>query len=82
MVELDQVLLDLLKPLVVDKENLSVTVEEGKTESDVILHVHANSEDIARMIGKKGTIATSVRQVLSIATTALNKHFSIYFEQN
>ncbi len=81
MAELDKVLLDLLLPLVADKDLLSVKEMPGHDESEILLVVNAKDSDIARLIGKKGMMASALRQVMSVASHTQDKRVTIKFEQ-
>ena len=81
MVELDQVLRNLIEPMVEDKEKLDVRKLDGKDEKDVILCVYASSNDIAHLIGRNGSMASALRQVMSVAAHSDDKRISIKFEQ-
>lgn len=81
MAELDRVLLDLVKPMVEDPDSLEVRVMPESNDREVILHVYAKNDDIARLIGRKGSMASALRQVMSVASHADNKKINIKFEQ-
>lgn len=81
MAALDQVLLDLVKPMVEDKESLEVKVMPSNNENEILLNVYAKNDDIARLIGRKGSMASALRQVMSVASHTDNKRVSIKFEQ-
>ncbi len=81
MAKLDQVLLDLVKPMVEDKESLEVREMPSNNEKEIVLHVYAKNDDIARLIGRKGSMASALRQVMSVASHTDNKKVSIKFEQ-
>ncbi len=81
MAELDQVLKDLVAPMVNDRESLDIRVTSGLKDRDVVLHVYAKSDDIARLIGRKGMMASALRQVMSIASHSEDKRVSIKFEE-
>lgn len=81
MAELDKVLFDLVLPMVEDKQSLSVGQIESDDENEVVLKVTAKNEDIARLIGRKGSMATALRQVMSIASHAEQKRVAIKFEE-
>ena len=49
-------------------------------ENEVLLYVYANSDDVARLIGRKGSMASSIRQMMSIASRDENKRITIKFE--
>ena len=49
-------------------------------ENEVLLYVYANSDDVARLIGRKGTMASSIRQMMTIASKEAHKKISVKFE--
>lgn len=80
MVDLEKTLLDLCKPLVEGKDALSVKTMTSTNENEVLLYVYANGEDVARLIGRKGAMASSIRQMMSIAARDVHKRISVKFE--
>ena len=81
MAELDKVLLDLVKPMVDNPEKLEVRQMPGNSDRDLVLYVYASDSDIARLIGKKGMMASALRQVMSVASHTDHKHINIKFEK-
>ena len=81
MAELEKVLLNLVKPMVEDKESLDVRLMPSLDDKEVLLHVYAKNDDIARLIGRKGSMASALRQVMSVASHSNNKKVTIKFEQ-
>ena len=81
MAELDKVLLNLVKPMVEDKESLDVRLMPSLDDKEVLLHVYAKNDDIARLIGRKGSMASALRQVMSVASHSNSKKVTIKFEQ-
>ncbi|MBQ6221414.1 MAG: KH domain-containing protein [Solobacterium sp.] len=81
MAALDRVLFDLIEPLVEDKANLEVKEMPADNHREVILYVYAKDEDIARLIGRKGTMASALRQVMMVASHAEDKRVTIKFEK-
>lgn len=81
MAELDKVLLDLVKPMVEDKDDLEVRIMPSADDKEVLLHVYAKNDDIARLIGRKGSMASALRQVMSVASHTEDKKVTIKFEQ-
>jgi len=80
MTDLEKVLLNVVKPICSDPETVSVKRMESLNENEILLYVYAPNEDIARLIGKQGTMANSIRQMLQVASRVENKHISIKFE--
>jgi predicted RNA-binding protein YlqC (UPF0109 family) len=81
MAELDKVLLDLVRPMVENPESLDVRTMPSLNEREIVLHVYATNEDIARLIGRKGSMASALRPVMSVASHAEDKKVTIKFEQ-
>lgn len=80
MVNLEKTLYDLCQPLVEDKKALSVKTMASSYENEVLLYVYANGDDVARLIGRKGAMASSIRQMMSIAARETHKRISVKFE--
>ncbi|MDO4467628.1 MAG: KH domain-containing protein [Bacillota bacterium] len=80
MVNLEKTLYDMCQPLVEDKKALSVKTMASSYENEVLLYVYANGDDVARLIGRKGAMASSIRQMMSIAARETHKRISVKFE--
>ncbi len=80
MSDIEQILLDLVSPMVEDLASLSVKTLPSLDESEVILMVYAKSEDIARLIGRQGSMASAIRHMMSIPSRIEQKRISIKFE--
>lgn len=80
MVAFDKILLDLVKPMVEDQAGLDVRQMPSLNENEIVLHVYAKSNDVARLIGRKGSMASSLRQMMSIASKTEDKKITIQFE--
>ena len=80
MIDLEKVLLNIVKPLCTEPESVMVKQMESLNENELLLYVYAPSEDIDRLIGKKGSMANSIRQMLQVASKIENKRISIKFE--
>lgn len=81
MGELAEVLYDLVKPMVDKPEDLAVEEASDNNDDEIVLLVKADNSDIARLIGKKGSMASALRQVMSVASHTEGKKVSIKFEQ-
>ena len=79
MARFDEVLLDLVKPMVEDKDSLEVRQMPSNNEKEIVLYVYAKNDDIARLIGRKGTMASALRQVMSVASHTEDKKVTIKF---
>lgn len=80
MNDLERTLYDLCLPLVENQKALSVKEMQSLNEHQILLYVYADNNDIARLIGKKGTIATALRQLMVIANRNNKERIQIKFE--
>lgn len=80
MKPIEDILYNLVAPLVDDEKNLSVKRLEGLNDKELILAIYAPNDDIARLIGKQGTMAHAIRQVMSIGSRVLSERVIIKFE--
>lgn len=70
----------IVDPFVNDKEAIMIREMPSENPKDVLLLIVANSDDTARMIGRKGTIADSLRELISVAGKTENKRIHLKFE--
>ena len=80
MIDLEKVLLNLVKPICTDGDSVMVKEMESLNENEIIIYVYAPSDDIARLIGRQGAMANSIRQMLQVASKIEKKRISIKFE--
>ena len=75
-----KILKDIAIELVEDKDHLEVREMPSLEEDVVVLHDYSAKSDIARLIGRKGMMANSIRQLMSVAGRMANKKLDIKFE--
>ena len=75
-----QILHDMAIELVEDITSLKVVERSSLEEIEVLLYVYASKEDISRLIGKKGNMASAIRQIMSVPSRLDNKKIVIKFE--
>lgn len=80
MTALEKTLYDLCLPLTDDNANLSVKQMSSADENEILLYVYASGDDVARLIGRKGVMATALRQMMSIAARNEKKRVSVKLE--
>lgn len=80
MIDLEKVLLNIVKPICGNSDEVMVKQMESLNDNEILLYVYASSNDIARLIGKQGMMANSIRQMLQVASRIENKRISIKFE--
>ncbi len=80
MKAIEDVLYDLVLPIVEDEKSLSVQRLASLDEDEIILTIYAESADIARLIGRQGFMAQAIRQTMSIGSRVMDKRLNIKFE--
>ncbi len=75
----EQLLVELVKPLVTHPENISVEATE-KEDKSILVNVLVHKDDIGRVIGKKGRVASSIRTLVYAAAMRYNENVSIEFD--
>lgn len=81
MVDFEKTLHDLCVPLCEKPEALSVKTMNSLNERELLLCVYADNKDIARLIGRKGSIASALRSMMSVAARGTEyKRMIVNFE--
>lgn len=81
MVDYEAVVMNLVRPIVEDKESLSVKIMPSLDENEILVYVYANNDDVARLIGRKGSMASAIRHMMSVAARKdEDKRINIKFE--
>lgn len=80
MIDLEKVLLNIVKPICNDSDSVMVKRMESINDNEILLYVYAPKEELGRLIGKQGAMANSIRQMLQVASKKENKRISIKFE--
>ena len=71
---------DIASELVNDKDKLEVREMPSLEEDTIVLYVYASHDDIAKLIGRKGMMANSIRQLMSVSGRLNDKKLDIKFE--
>ena len=74
---MDELIIAIVKGLVDDKENVSLTRDEPDAEGIVTYHIHVSPDDMGRIIGKQGRIAKAIRTVVRAAATRRNERIAV-----
>ncbi|MCD8194714.1 MAG: KH domain-containing protein [Coprobacillus sp.] len=70
----------IIDPLVENPDSIFIREIEENEGKDLKIVIAAEGEDVSRLIGKKGVIANSIREVVSIAGKSEEKHVHLSFE--
>ncbi len=66
---MEQLLINIAKGLVEDKDSVRVTVDEVNDEGVIVYHLTVAEGDMGRVIGKQGRIAKAIRSVIKAAAS-------------
>lgn len=80
MIDFQDTLRNLVTPICDDKDSVAVKQMESLSENEILLYVYAASNDIGRLIGREGTMANALRQMMQVASKIENKRVTIKFE--
>ena len=76
----EKIIRALIDPIVEEPKSVLVRVLDNENGKDIDILVVAEKEDTARLIGKHGIIANSLREVLSVAGKSENRRIFLKFE--
>ena len=76
----EKIIRAIIDPIVEEPNSILIRVIEDDNGKDVNILVAAEKEDTARLIGKCGIVANSLREVLSIAGKSENRRIFLNFE--
>jgi len=78
--DFEKIIHALIDDIVDEPESVFIRSIESENGKDLTILIAAEKDDIARLIGRHGTIANSLREVISIAGKSENKHIHVKFE--
>lgn len=74
---------DIIEPIVLYPEALKIEIiPNEKKESFIQILVTSKSEDTARLIGRGGSVADAIREVVNVAGKLSDKRVHVKFESN
>ena len=71
---------DICLELVNYRDKLEVREMPSLDDNAIVLYVYASHDDISKLIGRKGVMANSIRQLMSVSTRGMHKRLDIKFE--
>ena len=80
MMDYEKLVHAIIDEIVDEPESVLVRVNEGEKSKDVTIVIASEKEDTARLIGHRGIIANSIREVIGVAGKSENKRIHIKFE--
>lgn len=76
----EKIIHSLVDAFIDNPEVLIVREEPGNSGKDVTILVCAETSDTAKLIGRKGSVANALREVISIAGKNNDVHIHLKFE--
>ena len=70
---MQELLIAVARGLVENKDAVQVTVDPAREDGTVVYHLTVAEEDMGRVIGKQGRIATAIRVVMRAAAVRQNE---------
>ena len=78
--EYEKIIHTIVDPFLINPDALMVRKMPGNSDKDIVLLICAEGEDTARLIGKKGTVANALREIISVTGKSEGKHIHLKFE--
>ncbi len=76
----EKIIHTIVDPFLINPGALMVRELPSDNNKDVVLLICADVEDTARLIGKKGTVANALREVIAVTGKNEGKHIHLKFE--
>lgn len=78
--DFEKIIHTIVDPILINPEALMIREIPGTSEEDITILIVSESEDTARLIGKKGSVANALREVVAVAGKSEGKHIHLKFE--
>jgi predicted RNA-binding protein YlqC (UPF0109 family) len=78
--DFEKIIHSIVDPFLINPEALMVRELPNESEDDITLLIVTEAEDTARLIGKKGSVANALRDVVAVAGKTENKRIHLKFE--
>ena len=76
----EQIILDIVSPLVNNKDRLRVILLDQENLHDSTYMIYCDESDVARLIGKKGVVAEAIREVVNVSAKLNSKRIRVKIE--
>lgn len=78
--DFEKIIHTIVDPILINPEALMIREIPGTSEEDITILIVSESEDTARLIGKKGSVANALREIVAVAGKSEGKHIHLKFE--
>lgn len=76
----EKIIRTLIDPIVEEPKSVLIRIDEVSNGKDVNILVAAEKEDTARLIGRYGIVANSLREIISVAGRSEDRRIFLKFE--
>ncbi len=76
----EKIIRALIDPIVEEPKSVLIRIDEDSNGKDVNILVAAEKEDTARLIGRYGIVANSLREIISVAGRSEDRRIFLRFE--
>jgi predicted RNA-binding protein YlqC (UPF0109 family) len=76
----EQIILDIVSPLVNNKDRLRVILLDQENLHDSTYMIYCDESDVAKLIGKKGVVAEAIREVVNVSAKLNSKKIRVKIE--
>ena len=76
----EKIIRTLIDPIVEEPKSVLIRIAEDSNGKDVNILVAAEKEDTARLIGRYGIVANSLREIISVAGRSEDRRIFLRFE--
>ena len=76
----EKIIRALIDPIVEEPKSVLIRIDEDSNGKDVNILVAAEKEDPARLIGRYGVVANSLREIISVAGRSEDRRIFLRFE--
>lgn len=76
----EKIIHTIVDPFLINPEALMIREMAGTNEDEITLLIVSENEDTARLIGKKGSVANALREVVAVAGKSEGKRIHLKFE--
>lgn len=78
--EYETIIRNIVTPLLTNPDALMIRELPNDSKNDITILIVSDNCDTARLIGKKGSVANALREIISIAGKSENKRIHLKFE--
>ena len=76
----EKIIHTIVDPFLINPDALMVRELPATSDDNIVLLIVAEKEDTARLIGKRGRVASALREIISVVGKTENKHVHLKFE--